>query len=544
VGWKAVFLRAGVYNLGDDQARPRRSRLPAIWPSLFSERTTRLWGTMPQNPPELSIALTLLRTVQGWSQKELSEASGVPGNLLSDYERGRKPLSRERLETLLSILGLSGDAVDQALAFVRLIRVSSPPAGIPGDAQRRRIEIVASEFGARSADFARWALTRLTTAARAEEERQDAEAIWARLKTRKPPERRRLVEGTERFRSWALCELVCKESVDAARDSADRALDLADLALRIAELVPGDEAWRSRVQGYAWAHMGNARRVKGDLPGADEAFRRAGRLWLDGASAAHLGLLDESYMFALEASLRREQRLFSEALELLDKSLQVDQGQLTTYILLSKAKTLEDVGDFVGAVTTLRRATLLLESSGDLSLRYAVRFNTAVNLCFLGRYKEAEELLPELRKLAALIENGLDLVRFFWLEGRVAAGLGDRAMAIAKFSVVRQEFATREIPYDTALVSLELAAVYLEEGQNKQVPSLAQQMLWIFQTQRVHREALAALKLFCEAVEQRTVTLGFVQSVLSFLRRAERDPSLRFEETAGPAGSRPGNSSN
>lgn len=505
------------------------SLFSGIWLSLFSERTTRLWPTMPQNSPELCIAMTLLRIVQGWSQKELSEASGVPGNLLSDYERGRKPLSRERLELLLPTMGLASDSIDQALAFIRLVRVSSPPAGIPGDAQRRRIEIVASEIGARSADFARWALTRLTTSARAEEERQDAEALWARLKTRKPPERRRLVEGSERFRSWALCELVCKESVDAARDSADRALDLADLALRIAELTPGEEAWRFKVQGYAWAHAGNARRVKGDLPGADEAFHRARKFLMDG-DAGPKDLLDEVRTLDLEASLRREQGRFPEALSLLDRALSSGREEPRPRILLNRATVLEALGDFEEAVKSLRQASLYVEATGEAKLLLALQFNLAVNLCFLQRYEEADRLLPKIKKLATALGNSLDLVRLRWLEGRIAAGLGNRAEAMASFTRVQEEFTSRGIGFDAALVSLELTSLYMQEGRTAEVGSLARQMMWIFHVQGVSTEVLAALRLFCQAAERDAVTIELAGRLVRYLHRAQYDSRLRLDD--------------
>src|SRR4051794_14603124 len=37
----------------------------------------------------------------------------------------------------------------------------------------------------------------------------------------------------------------------------------SDPALRIAELTPGEERWRLRLQGYAWAHVASARRALG-----------------------------------------------------------------------------------------------------------------------------------------------------------------------------------------------------------------------------------------------------------------------------------------
>jgi hypothetical protein len=55
-----------------------------------------------------------------------------------------------------------------------------------------------------------------------------------------------------------------------------------------------------------------------------------------------------------------------------------------------------------------------------------------------------------------------------WLEqGRIAAGLGRRAEAIAALRQVRTDFAARGIPYDAALATLDLAVLLLEEGASR-----------------------------------------------------------------------------
>jgi hypothetical protein len=123
------------------------------------------------------------------------------------------------------------------------------------------------------------------------EDREEAAELWARMARRTPGQRNALVEETEEFRSWALCERVASESAAALASDPRQALDLAELARRIAELTPGPEDWRSRVQGYAWAHVSHARRACGDRPGAEEAMGRSRRLWAAGASGAP-GLLE------------------------------------------------------------------------------------------------------------------------------------------------------------------------------------------------------------------------------------------------------------
>lgn len=476
----------------------------------------------------LNLALALLRSIQGWSQKELSEATGIAANLLSDYENGRKPLSRERLEPIVAALGFPPRMIDTTLRFVATARatVEEPPGPA---AQRMRIEAVAGEVAQLTSDYALRLFSLLTSESRVIAARERAAVLWERLKRLSPEQRRRQVETSTELHQWALAELLCEESIKAAADSADRALDLASLALRVAELLPGEDPWRLRVQGYAWAHVGNARRVRSDLPGAEEAFQRASKLWRSGTSEES-NLLEQARMLDLEASLRRDQRRLPEALELLEQALEIDRGYLKKHLLLNKATVLLTQGDFDRVAETLQRAAPLVEEDGEPRFLYAMRFNLAVSLCFLDRHQEAKALLPALRKLAIDLGNDLDLVRLRWLEGRVAAGSGHSLEAFRALLSVREEFLSRGLAYETALVSLELAVLYLEEGRTREVQSLTSQMASVFQAQGVHREALAALKLFRDAAEHETVTVELARKLVTYLLRAQYDPELRFED--------------
>jgi tetratricopeptide (TPR) repeat protein len=275
--------------------------------------------------------------------------------------------------------------------------------------------------------------------------------------------------------------------------------------------------------------VGNARRVRSELPGADQAFRTAWKLWQMGAATTS-GLLNEARILDLEASLRRDQTRFKEALELLDRALSVDSGPLTKRMLLNKATVLEALGDFAGAVDTLRQAAPLVERENDPRSLLVLRFNLAVNFYFLDRYQEAADLLPELRSSILRLGNGLDTLRFRWLDGRIAAGLGQREEALMALAGVREGFATRGIAYDTALASLELAEIYLKEGRTAEVKTIARQMAPIFQSQGVHREALAALKLFQEAAAREALTLDLARRLVRYLQRAQYNPELRFED--------------
>ena len=119
-----------------------------------------------------------------------------------------------------------------------------------------------------------------------------------------------------------------------------------------------------------------------------------------------------------------------------------------------------------------------------------------------------------------------------WTEGSVAIGLGAVEEGIGILLRVREEFHSRQMAYDTALVSLEIAVLYAGQGQTEQVKNLARHMAPIFRAHGIHREALAALTLFRQAAEQERVTEEFAREVLSYLRKARHNPELRFERAS------------
>ena len=239
--------------------------------------------------------------------------------------------------------------------------------------------------------------------------------------------------------------------------------------------------------------------------------------------------MNEAWLPGLEATLRRDQRRLPEALTQINRALALDGGEIKTQILLAKSGILEMMGDPEGSTVLLREAAPLVDARREPRLAFGLRFNLLVNFCRLGQIAEAEIRLPEVRVLAERLGEELDLTRVVWLEGKIAIGLGRAAEAYAAFQQVRKEFTARELAYDGALVSLELALLLLEQGRAAEVHNLASEMLWIFRAQGVHREALAALQLFCDAVRREEATAELARRVVLYLYRAQHDPELRFE---------------
>jgi transcriptional regulator with XRE-family HTH domain len=486
---------------------------------------------------ELKLLIRLLRGLREWTQAELAEAAGVDTSSICHYETGRTVPPRRTVERLAAAAGLPMSFVDACLLpALRAAQTAAAPFSGPafGDLESAgslldraitgMIRPALAAFLSTLEDREPWK----STGPPAEEVRLQAQDLCRRLESCTAEERRYLVDTRREFQAWPLVERLCDESTAAASDRADHALELAKLACRVAELAPGDEAWRARLQGYALAFFANALRVGGDLLGAEAAFVNAWGLWKAGAEADP-GLLAEWRLLDLEASLHRGRRRFREALERLDQARAAAPPAAAARILMNKAATLEQMGEPERSIEALREAASLLDEQCEPNLRFALRFNLAVNLCHLSRYTEAEVLLPEVRELAVALGKQLHLVRVVWLEAKVGAGLGRPKEARQAFEQVRRDFTAREMAYDAALVTLELSALLLEQGLATEARTLAEEMLWIFRAQGVHREALAALQVFYQAATDEAATAELARQVLRYLYKAQHAPELRFE---------------
>jgi hypothetical protein len=145
-----------------------------------------------------------------------------------------------------------------------------------------------------------------------------------------------------------------------------------------------------------------------------------------------------------------------------------------------------------------------------------------------GKPREAFALLFHTRPLYLKMGDRLNLLRLRWLEGRVAQGLHRLEQAEAAFREVRDAFVDLGIEYDAALVSLDLAAVYVQQGRAVETRRLALEMLAFFESRQIHREAMAAFLVFCNAAKLEQAGLGLVQEVAAFLKQARHTHDLRF----------------
>ena len=292
----------------------------------------------------------LLRSAGEWSREDLAEATGAPVDALADYEEGRRPLTREVLQDMIAGLHLTEEdalALGSSIPRARPWQQSGPDLSEEEKTLIGRLTAqvgmeVQSELLGRSGSgrpvsdvlqigslpgisgivqsvWGRYFLEMLIREGIAWEEvwhphpgdRLDGAELWSRLERFSERDRNLLVDASQEFAHWALCERICLQCTDLADEDARQAVRLAELAVRIAQRVPGDDSWRSRLKGFALAHLAFARAALGDLAGAAESFREGRQLWNEGASGDP-GLLDGTCLLIFETGLRGEEGALAE----------------------------------------------------------------------------------------------------------------------------------------------------------------------------------------------------------------------------------------
>lgn len=389
-------------------------------------------------------------------------------------------------------------------------------------ADLRPADLPAPDEQAYDGAFAR-VFRRLSDAAGAlEREHASAPALLAELLAAPPGRRRLLILNRRRFRSWAVAEQLLQTARAAWFQDPAGAEERARLALQIAQTLDpshGREAVVSDLTARAWCFIANARRIGSDLRAADQAFREAERFQARGTGDP----LERARLLDLKASLLRDRRQLDAAAGCLRQAIaayrRAGEGGLADRALIKRTMIWWELGQPQRGVPLLRRLAARIDRQREPRLLFSVQHNLVALLNESGRCEEAQALLPAVRKLAIELGNRLDLLRVRWLDGLVAANLGQDTRAEWSLRAARDGFLRLEIAYDVAMVSLDLAALYLRGQRLEETRRLAAEVIPLLEAQEVHREVLAAMLLLVEAAERQTLTGQTLARISSRLRR-------------------------
>jgi len=348
-----------------------------------------------------------------------------------------------------------------------------------------------------------------------------------------PRERQRLLtRNNPRFQSVPLAELWLDAIWERGLDHPDEAEESVDLVLELIETIsPALMGAKilDDLRGRAWAFRGNFRRIRGHFRSAWEAFRIAEGFIAQGSG----DLLEKARLFGLESTLCRVQGRLQEARELIQKAVRIyvstDERHLAGRTMVTQALLLSEEGESDQAIRVLKDAVGMIDAERDPHLVLVAHQNLMKYLTHLGRYEEAQAMLPRVRQRTVEIGRRFELLRLRWLEGNIQLGLGHESRAEIAFLEVRKGFLELELGVDVALVSLDLAALYLRQSRTAEIKRLASEMVPIFESRDVHQNVIAALLLFKKAVDLETLTARMVEEVSTVLQRSKSRPHQQAE---------------
>lgn len=365
-------------------------------------------------------------------------------------------------------------------------------------------------------------------------ERVEAKGLVTEL-LKHPAERRRiLVRNHHRFHTWGVFERLLEESRKEGAQNPALGEDLARLALDLSEYIDpatyGAETIED-LRGRAWAYVGNALRVQSDLRGAQEALDRALVHLRNGTREPW----ERAVWMDLKASLLRAQRRFEEATRLLRRALvlflAVGDRHRAGRTLVSMDIVLHQAGQAERGIPLLYQALELIDPAQEPHLLLIAKHNLIDDLAESGRYMEAQRLLLKTRALYGCFDEPWIQNRLAWVEGKIARGLGQSDRAEEIFQTAKARFLDMNSAYDVALVSLDLAGLYTEQGRTAELKRLAEEMVPIFASLQIHRETLAAFTLWQQAVHAETAGVELTARVASALKRARYDQPPAGQDT-------------
>jgi tetratricopeptide (TPR) repeat protein len=334
-------------------------------------------------------------------------------------------------------------------------------------------------------------------------ERIDAPRLFAELVARPGGQRELVLRNLRRFHSWGLFELLIERSLKTSIDDPSLGEELGLLALRLSDVLPAERCHAGSLEDFrarAWAHVGNARRIRSDLRGAGEAFRYAWKHHERGSD----DLLERAILLDLDASLCRAERRFDDAIRLLRQAvplfLRLGERHRAGRSLINLSTVYQHSGKPNEGIPLLHQALEMIDPGQEPRLTLLIRHNLVDCLATSGRFREAQRASRDARPLYQSFPDARLQNRRQWVEGKIARGLGQLERAESLFLAAQGGFLAEGIAYETALVSLELVLLYAEQRRMDEAKRLAAESLSIFASRQIHREALAALAILRRAM--------------------------------------------
>jgi len=338
-------------------------------------------------------------------------------------------------------------------------------------------------------------------------ERDEAEDLVQKLLAHAPERQAARLRAEPRFHTWGVLEKLLETSRERLLTDSRESERLAGLALAQSEHLDTAYYGLTRIadmRARAWTAHAEARQMRSDFAGTEEAYAAARRHLLAGTGDS----LEWAVLFEGEAGLRRCQRQPGAARELLRKAIEIfvenGEDQRVGSALVSLAAVHRDEGEPLQALPLLNEALHRIDGELEPRLLLLARHTLIDCLIAAGRFMEARGTLIRARPLYRRQPDTWMQSHLRWLRGRIAFGFDQSAEAEAELLGARTGFLALGSRFEAALAGLDLAVLYARQERAADLKSLAAEAAGAFADcglARETREARVALAFHRQAEE-------------------------------------------
>lgn len=304
-----------------------------------------------------------------------------------------------------------------------------------------------------------------------------------------------------RYQQWGLTQHLLAASRDLWLTEPEVAREQATVAVAVAGLLDPTTyhpQWVADLRAKAHAYLANTHRILG-------AFHEAEREFLVAETYVARGTVRgraRATVFSLKASLLIDQRRFIEAGLLLESVMahhdSVDENRAVARTCLKLVLVEEGQDNFAAAAALCARAESHLDPERDRDLWSLARQNAMAYTLEAGDIEQARTMFDA---LPPAVGRSMELRRS-WIEGNLHRAEGDHDAARNAYGAARSGMTRAGLHYLAALVSLEEAAMALDEGDNFEALAMAQEASILLVRGAARQEALAVLRILLTALER------------------------------------------
>jgi tetratricopeptide (TPR) repeat protein len=180
-------------------------------------------------------------------------------------------------------------------------------------------------------------------------------------------------------------------------------------------------------------------------------------------------------------------------------------------VLIKKGLSTGYTGDPEEGINLLSRGLRLIDRKRDPKLVFQALHNFLLFRVDLGEFKNARRQIWDMRPLYTFQGDQIAHLKLRGIEGRVFAGLGELDRAARAFQQAKEGFLKAGLDYDAALISFDLATVWLRERKQEDVRRLLQEMLDTFRARYIAREGIATLIMLRNAANRSELTIDHLE---------------------------------